>query len=869
MRRRLGFVATVIVLAAVAHLPASATQRADHSGPSFGDGNLPQGCIVSRSALDPANDCFHMKVGLNALDSPQVDVAVLVPVSPTVERDMRITRQAVQMWEGGIDHLAEQMGLGWLADGVDFHVTIDQIDLTGDSGGELTTYPLVDPEIVVVVTNPVGGLGIGIDPVDFGAEADEIMQLGIVNEDLVPCHNIQNPFDFETWENIPGFNDHHQSRTGTYTEDCGGAGGNVCFAINGAIDPAPGTTDVFSLFDLVAHEFGHCLTVGHVGDGADGPWGPVPTNDIMAYSADPPGLNKCVSTLDVEGFALQMSHYLDVDGNGSIDDADVLDPNDVAGDGLNSFQVQHPDDHLYASSTGDPRDCPQPDLGLVPGPSTDWTPERVDTHVPALTVTTPGHGAVTSDGTFEVTGSVEHRPLEPAPTAPTGSHDDPDGDATTPLTEIEAVDVTVTDTHVDATLSLAELWPSPAVPSVPSYSVIIDGRRFDSFVKDPASPAPVLWDSATETYLTPAWTSWDHVAKTVSFHIPRQYLADQRIDSPYFVSGQTNIEPQTRLVAVDDKAPDAGDGIGVAGPPLPPPGAPPGGPGTVTFERPAGNTFGPADTSFGLRDLPLVPNPIHRFGLRVAQTSDVAFLLTWTDDVGGNDLDVRVTGAADSGDLGATSGGVESFVLDDVEGFLDIKVDPYFVTAPNTTYALTATIIPTGGDAPAEPDSDGDGVADPEDTCPDLSGNGADGCPVGATERVRVLVDGVLAAAEDVDTTNGPDAFAIPITVAPGNHELRIEWEEQGAILATASRTISYSTASTDRDGDGVGDGRDNCPGTPNTNQANVDGDAKGDACDSDMDGDGHSNGKEQAQGTNPADPSSYPGKPPRPTRVV
>ena len=72
------------------------------------------------------------------------------------------------------------------------------------------------------------------------------------------------------------------------------------FLLDGAIDPLPGTTEVFGLFDLVSHEFGHCLTVGHVGDGAEGSWGPVPTNDIMSYNEDPPGASKCVSSLDVE-----------------------------------------------------------------------------------------------------------------------------------------------------------------------------------------------------------------------------------------------------------------------------------------------------------------------------------------------------------------------------------------------------------------------------------------------------------------------------------------------------------------------------------------------------------------------------------------
>jgi hypothetical protein len=97
----------------------------------------------------------------------------------------------------------------------------------------------------------------------------------------------------------------------------------------------------------------------------------------MAYSSDPPGLNKCVSTLDVESVAIRMSNYLDVNGDARVDGADQLFANDQIGEGGNPFQVQHPGDHLYASSTGSPLDCPQPDLGLVPGPRTDWEPTPV------------------------------------------------------------------------------------------------------------------------------------------------------------------------------------------------------------------------------------------------------------------------------------------------------------------------------------------------------------------------------------------------------------------------------------------------------------------------------------------------------------
>jgi len=361
----LAAVALASAAALVVSPPVVASPGDNYSGTHFGDGNLPPGCEFDISVGDqmadkkPArsNVCHYMRTDLNALDSPQVDVLVMVPVSPTVERDMRIMRQSVEMWEGGIEYLSTEMGLDWLAKGMDFHISVDYFDPQGGQGGEFTTYPIVDPEIVVIATNPVGGIGIGIDPLPAG----------------LPCSPVANPLDFEQWRRLPGFSSHHEKRTGTYSEDCGGSGGNVCFAINGAIDPAPENIDIFGLFNLVSHEFGHCLTIGHVGDGADGEWGAVPTHDIMA-SFDPPGLTKCVSTLDVEAIATRMSNYLDVNGDKVVDEDDVLLVNDQVGTGGRPFQVQHRDDHLYASATGGPRSCPQADLGLVPGKRTDWTP---------------------------------------------------------------------------------------------------------------------------------------------------------------------------------------------------------------------------------------------------------------------------------------------------------------------------------------------------------------------------------------------------------------------------------------------------------------------------------------------------------------
>jgi hypothetical protein len=870
MRKRLAFLFVLATLAfgLVGAAPAPTTTGGpgdSYSGPYFGEDNFPPGCIRDMSAT-PDNICHHMRTGLNALDSPQIDVLIMVPVSPTAERDMRIMRQSIEMWEGGIDYMARQMRLDWLADNVDFHVTVDYFDPTGDEGGEFTTYPIYDPEIVVIATNPVGGIGIGVDPYDFPTTIFEIY-----DGEGAPCHSIQNPFDFEYWENLPGFDNHHERGTGTYVEDCGGAGGNVCFAINGAIDPDPTLIDFFNLFDLVSHEVGHCLTLGHVGDGAEGKWAVVPTNDIMAYHSDPPGLNKCVSSLDVEAFAVRMSNYLDVNGDGVVDDADRLYVNDQIGQGGNPFQVQHPDDHFYASSTGDPMDCPQPDLGLVPGPRTDWTPEPVATVAFELDVTAPADGTLSDDGVFDITGTVERVSLKDEveqPTATSVSHEDAADDASSPITEILRFDAAVTETHVNATIALADIWPSTELASPTSYSLVVNGRKFDSFIRYAIDPNPMTWDGSA--YMPAGTSSWDLDAKTVSFAIPREYLTTAGLNAPYFVSASANFGSLSATV-IDDQAPDSGETIGLAGARvLGVTDVVAANGNTVTFEHPDGNTFYPEQSTFGVTSL-IGADGSHEFQLDVAQTSDVEFVLEWTDNYGGTDLDLYVTGAADSEDAGASADPGETFVLEDVQGLLDITVEPYFVTDPieGTNYTLTATITPA--DTGPDSDGDGDGVPDGQDVCPDEPGNGADGCPIGATEQVVVYVNGTATGSQDVDTTNGPDAFAITVELPEGTHDLVVAWEDGDRILATQAMTVTHNADDTgevegDSDGDGVPDTTDNCVNHPNPDQADLDGDGKGDACDPDIDGDGHSNAKEEAHGTDPYDASSYPGRGGRPT---
>jgi hypothetical protein len=629
--------------------PAPATRAAnDYVGPYFGENNFPPECTRDNSPDNPANGCYRIVTGLNGLDSPQVDVLVMVPVSATAERDMRIMRQSVEMWEGGIDLLARRMGLDWLADGVDFHVTIDYVDVDG-GGGEFTTSPVVDPEIVVIATNPVGGAGIGVDPVTF------LDDVGFTDEDDAPCHPVPNLLDFEQWEALPGFNSHHETRSGTYVEDCGpeGGGGNVCFAVNGAIDPAPSQTEdgevldtlPFSLFDLVSHEFGHCLTLGHVGDGGEtilgNGWGKVPTNDIMSYDADPPGRNKCVSTLDVEAFALRMSGFLDVDGDGDVDGADGLEPNDQVGspDGLNPLQVQHPHDHHYASSTGAASACPQPDVGEVPGERTDWTPAQSRITEPVLTVESPAEGAAPAKGQLTVAGTVEHR-------------------------------------RVDG-------QPQPTIPA----------------------PAPIPASQGPRT-----------IEHTGSFEIEQ--------------------------------------------------------------------------STFGITDQAEATDSSHAYTLDVTR-ADVALELAWEDALPmppSSDLDLFVTGAADAGGAGATDANPERVVLSGVEGHLDIRVRPTFVNTV-TSYTLRITVTPLDGadGGLGAPDEDADGLPDDADACPSHPSIGVDGCtPLRAT-TVTVFVDGVPAGRAEVRAEYGADRFAVPVELAPGAHDLRIEWTDGTMVLASRS----------------------------------------------------------------------------------
>lgn len=158
-------------------------------------------------------------------------------------------------------------------------------------------------------------------------------------------------------------------------------------------------------------------------------------------------------------------------------------------------------------------------------------------------------------------------------------------------------------------------------------------------------------------------------------------------------------------------------------------------------------------------------------------------------------------------------------------------------------------------DAGEQKDTDGDGVGDHADAFPadpaeqvdtdnDGVGDHGDNCISDANVDQADLDDDATGDACDSDidgdgTANSADAF-------PRDPAEQDDTDGDG-IGDHADRFPNDATETADADDDGVGDRADNCTTDPNTNQADLDNDGRGDACDADIDGDGIPNTTDNA----------------------
>lgn len=149
------------------------------------------------------------------------------------------------------------------------------------------------------------------------------------------------------------------------------------------------------------------------------------------------------------------------------------------------------------------------------------------------------------------------------------------------------------------------------------------------------------------------------------------------------------------------------------------------------------------------------------------------------------------------------------------------------------------------GDA-CDDDIDGDGVANDDDNCPDTeNADQADSDGDGTGDECDDTPQGD-GTEQDTDGDSIPDdRDNCPANANPD----QTDSDRDG----TGDACDPSPQPPTDSDGDGVNDAEDNCPRKENADQTDTDGDGAGDECDGDIDDDGLTNVRERGLGTDPA----------------
>lgn len=215
----------------------------------------------SSSGCEFWDNSYHEYV-LYEEDTTKIDVLIIPPASPFALRDTTTAKLAVQGCKDGIN----AFGATWFKSAMNINAyVVGQDTIPQDA--------LNDPEVVIVISehDPVLLFGIGAEPKQM----------------VVTCES----FGQQTLQQFPG---HAHDGAQVSSADCTGTG-FMCFAVN--TNFLLGGT--YQMYDLIAHEFGHCLGTGHVGDALDFDAKTVPAYDVMSYMYRSSHVN-CVSNMNVK-----------------------------------------------------------------------------------------------------------------------------------------------------------------------------------------------------------------------------------------------------------------------------------------------------------------------------------------------------------------------------------------------------------------------------------------------------------------------------------------------------------------------------------------------------------------------------------------